>query len=59
MVFVYAQAIEARLLSEFEFVQVIVINGVPFFGVIQFARHVDPHATVLLLEIVPADTGRA
>ncbi len=52
MMLVHADAVEAALLGEFKLIEVLVVDGVPSFRVVQTVVDVDPDAAVLLLKVV-------
>ncbi len=52
MMLVDAQAVEAHVVGELELVEVVIIQPMANLGVVEVARNVDPHAMVLLLEVV-------
>ncbi len=52
MMLVDAEPIEAHPIGEFELIEVIVIELVADFGVVQVLRNINPYAAVLVLEVL-------
>jgi len=51
MMLVDAQPVEAHRVGIFELIEVVIVEPMPDFGIVQVARDIDPHAAILFLEV--------